>query len=100
MLNDTNWQQREDQKSPLVCLRDSDLKIGAYYIYRGKTAITPATYLARVEKITRWLVVLQVTIDQSTDFEDEAKMGRPASYCTAIRRVDIGRTERLYRRLV
>ena len=100
MLNDTNWQQRENQKSLLVCLRDSELKIGAYYIYRGKTSITPATYLAKVEKITRYLVVIQVTIDQTTDIEQDTKLGRPSSYCTAIRRVDIGRTERLYRRLV
>ena len=98
MINETNWQQRENEKGTLVCLRDTELKVGAYYIYRGRSSITPATYLARVEKITRWLVVLQVTIDQSTDFEEEAKLGVPSSYCTAIRRTDIGRTERLYRR--
>lgn len=99
MLNEMNWQQKEAEKGRrLVLLRDSEIKVGAYYIYRGRSTVTPATYLARVEKITRWLVILEITIDQNTDFEEEAKMGRPQKYTWAIQRTDIGRTERLYRR--
>lgn len=98
-LNDENWQARETTERPaLVQVRDNEVKVGAYYIYRGKSTLTNATYLARVEKITRWLFVLEITIDQSTDFGEEAKLGRPKKYTWAIQRTDLGHTERLYRR--
>ncbi len=99
MLNEDNWQANEARiRGPKAALvRDSDLKVGKYYIYRGRSTITNATYIAKVEKITRWLVVLEVTIDPQTDLGEEAKMGAPSKYCTAIQRTDIGRTECLYK---
>ena len=98
-LTDENWQIRETTERPaMTMVRDSEVKLGAYYLYRGRSTITNATYLAKVEKITRWLFVLEITIDQSTDFEEEAKLGKPQKYTWAIQRTDLGRTERLYRK--
>ena len=96
MLNESNWMKREEGKhGTWVQIKDRDIKLGAHYEYRGRSAITPGlTYDAKVIKITPWLIVLDLTAKK-----DDGSLGDPMPYSFAIQRIDIGRTERLYKRV-
>ena len=95
-LNDENWQRREDQKTDgWVQVRDSEVKLGGRYQYRGRSAITPSLiYDAKVIKITRHLFILDVKARKN----DES-LGEPIGYSIAIPRIDLGKSERLYKRV-
>lgn len=96
MLNESNWIKREEGKhGTLMQVRDRDIKLGAHYLYRGRSAITPGlTYDAKVIKLTPWLVIVDLTAIQ-----EDGGLGDAIPYSFAILRIDIGRTERLYKRI-
>ena len=92
-INEFTWRQREDQDRTRIQVRDSEVRVGEYYTYRGTNTITKfADYKAYVNKITPYLIVMDIVLDSFGIY------GIPRSYCVAIRRSELGRTERLYRR--
>ena len=97
MLNEENWMARDDAlgDSKMVQVRDSEVKLGGHYEYRGRSAITPyLTYEATVIKITRHMFILDLKAKKDID-----SLGEPIPYCFAIPRIELGKTERLYRRI-
>lgn len=95
-LSSENWMEKEN-KSKLIMVRGSEIKVGDRYEYRSPTTITRnATYRADVKAITPFNVIVDLTIDQSS--APIERYGIARTYSWAIRRIDIGRTERLYRR--
>ena len=97
MLNEENWMARDDafREEGLVQVRDADVKLGGHYEYRGRTAITPyLTYDATVIKITRHMFILNLKAKKDID-----SLGETLPYSFAIPRMELGRTERLYRRV-
>ena len=95
IVNEKNWGEREDKRTKMTQVRASDIAVGERYLYRGANTITRnATYYADVKKITPWIVVLDITIDQrSAPIE---RYGIARTYSVAIQRKEIGRSERLY----
>lgn len=95
-LNSQHWIQKENETN-LIMVRDSEIEVGERYEYRSPRTITKnATYYADVKQITPYIVSVDLTIDQT--LSNIERYGVPRSYSWAIRRGDIGRTERLYRR--
>lgn len=95
-LNAKHWME-QDKHPNLVLVRDSEIEVGERYEYRSPTTITHnATYYADVKQITPHNVIVDLTIDQSS--APIERYGIARTYNWSIRRCDLGRTERLYRR--
>ena len=91
ILSDDLWQKREDELN-LIQVRLKEIQIGDHYIYRSANSITKgATYDAEIVKITQCLIVVDLLLA-----DDRSMM---QSYRTAIQISELGRTERLYRRV-
>ena len=96
-INEFHWGLREDRSIKMEQVREKDIKVGKHYIYRGANTITRfADYNAVVKKITPFLIVMDICIDQSSTPME--RLGVARSYSIAIQRSELGRSERLYRR--
>lgn len=87
----------------MKCLRNANgIKVGDKYRYRSRGLYVDgmwinrgAEYDAEVIEVTKYLVVLRIMIDQLTMPGYVSTMGKPRPYNWSIRKVDIGRNERL-----
>lgn len=96
IVNESNWGEREDKRIKMPQVKNSEIRVGDRYLYRGANTITRnATYSADVKKITPFIVVMDITIDQTS--APIERYGIAKTYSVAIQRSEIGRSERLYK---
>ena len=79
----------------------NNIKVGDKFRYKssgygvdGMMASKGTMFDAEVIQVTSKLIALRLTCDQSTN--NRMPFGDPVPYNWAIRKVDVGRTERLY----
>ena len=79
------------------------IKVGDKFRYRSRGLYVDgmwtnrgAEYDVEVVQVTQYLVTLRMTVDQLTMQNASCVMGEPQPYNWAIRKNDIGTTERLY----
>ena len=86
----------------MKCLRNANgIKVGDKFRYKSKgyhadnaMISVNAEYDAEVIQVTEYLIVLRMTVDQKTIHR--LCIWEPTPYNWSIRKVDVGRTEKLY----
>ena len=87
----------------MKCLRsDRGIKVGDKFKYRSRGLFVDgswvnrgAEYYAEVIDTSTHLITLRISVDQLTMQGESSVMGNPTAYNWSIRRIDIGRTEKL-----
>ena len=94
IVNEFNWAEREDKRTKMTPIKANEIEVGKRYIYRGANTITRnASYFADIKKVTQFIVVMDITIDQTS--APIERYGRARTYSIAIQKKEIGRSERL-----